>query len=77
MYKGQRWTLVHSHFLQMGGFKLYCTTKEKEAYIPSLGYISDIRFSQSKQNDKHPCDFCMRAKDSDDGSHIGKKAPKW
>lgn len=54
----------------MGGFKLFCTTKEKEAYIPSLGYISDIRFSQSKQNDKYSCDFCMRAKDSDDGSQL-------
>lgn len=72
MYTGQGWTLVHSHFLQMGGFKLHCTAKEKDDYIPSLGYLSDNRLYQFKGNGENPCDFCTRARamDSDYDSQL-------
>lgn len=77
MHTGQGWTLVHSHFLQMGGFKLHCTTKEKDDYIPSLGYLSDNRLYQSKGNGKNPCDFCTRARamDSDHDSQLTAVPP--
>lgn len=72
MYTEPGWTLVHSHFLQMGGFKLHCTTTEKEQYIPSLGYLPKNRLYTFKGNGRNPCDFCTRARamDSDHDSQL-------